>query len=87
MRAREAAVRQDLALTPGEPAVQALQTLASSGQSRLPVLDNGKLVGLLCLRDIMDFIEIRTGLSLAPAEMAWTGDGKALAEDVHVGAR
>jgi CBS domain-containing protein len=78
--AREAAVRQTMVLTPRVPAVQALQTLAASGHSRLPVLDAGELVGLLCLRDIMDFIEIRTGLSLAPAEMAWTGDGPAATE-------
>jgi Zn-dependent protease len=53
---------------PQEPVLHALRKLAESGQSRLPVVDNGSLVGLLCSRDVMDLMEIRSGLALARAE-------------------
>jgi Zn-dependent protease len=52
---------------PQEPVLQALQKLAESGQSRLAVVDNGTLVGLLCGRDVMDLVEIRAGLALPRA--------------------
>jgi Zn-dependent protease/CBS domain-containing protein len=45
-----------------EPAIRALHKLAESGQSRLPVLEDGRLVGLVCLRDLMNSMEIRAGL-------------------------
>jgi Zn-dependent protease/CBS domain-containing protein len=48
---------------PQEPVVQALRKLAESGHSRLPVVADGALVGLLCRRDVMDFLEIRGGLA------------------------
>jgi CBS domain-containing protein len=47
---------------PREPVLQALRKLAESGQSRLPVVEEGSLVGLLCARDLMDLMEIRAGL-------------------------
>jgi Zn-dependent protease len=52
-----------------EPILQALQKLAASGASRLPVVENGSLVGLLCGRDVMDFMEVRGGLSHYRDEM------------------
>ena len=48
---------------PQEPVLQALRKLAENGQSRLPVVDSGRLVGLLCGRDVMDLMEIRAGLA------------------------
>ncbi len=33
------------------------------------MLDNGKLVGLLTLRDVLNFVEIRAGLGLAESEV------------------
>jgi CBS domain-containing protein len=48
---------------PQELVLQALQKLAESGQGRLPVVEDGRLVGLLCGRDIMDLMEIRAGLA------------------------
>lgn len=55
---------------PEEPVLQALQKLAESGQSRLGVVENGVLVGLLCGRDVMDLMEIRAGLAPPQAESA-----------------
>lgn len=52
---------------PHEPVLQALRRLAESGQSRLAVVDNGALVGLLCGRDVMNLMEIRAGLAPPPA--------------------
>lgn len=53
---------------PQEPVLQALRKLAESGQSRLPVVEDGSLVGLLCGRDVMDLMEIRAGLALPIGE-------------------
>jgi Zn-dependent protease/CBS domain-containing protein len=58
------------ALHPRMPVVQALRQLAETGHSRLPVLEDGALVGLLSRRDIMDFLEIRSGLTVADADDA-----------------
>jgi len=52
---------------PHEPVLQALRKMAESGQGRLAVLDEGALVGLLCGRDVMSWLEIRAGLAPPPA--------------------
>lgn len=64
-----------------EPVLQALRKLAESGHSRLAVVENGALVGLLCGRDVMDLLEIRAGLA-PPRDAgslgeAWTAGTKA----------
>lgn len=66
LRAGEVAARSDVlpAVHPQEPVLQALRKLAESGQSRLPVVENGALVGILSSRDVMDLMEIRSGLAL-----------------------
>lgn len=51
-------------IRPQEPALHALRKLAATGKRRLPVVDNGVLVGLLCGRDLMDLMEIRAGLAM-----------------------
>ena len=53
---------------PEESVLQALEKLAESGQSRLGVVENGVLVGLLCGRDVMDLMKIRAGLAPRRAE-------------------
>lgn len=59
---------------PREPVLHALQKLAESGQSRLAVVENGTLIGLLCGRDVMNLMEIRAGLT-PPTSSAPEGDG------------
>jgi len=64
-RAGDVATQQGTLPTvhPEEPVLTALRKLAESGQSRLPVVSNGDLVGLLCGRDVMELMEIRSGLA------------------------
>ena len=74
-------------LYPQEPILQRLRKLAESGQSRLPIVENGKLVGLLCGRDVMDLMEIRAGLALprnGRAVSDKTSRGYAVLESVQV---
>ena len=61
---------------PDEPVLQALQKLAESGQSRLGIVEDGVLVGLLCRRDVMDLMEIRAGLARPHAESAHADHGE-----------
>lgn len=49
--------------SPHELVLHAMRKLAESGQSRLAVVENGALVGLLCGRDVMNFMENRAGLA------------------------
>lgn len=51
------------ALRPEEPALNALRRMAESGHGRLPVVEHGRVVGLLSRKDIMDFLEIRAELA------------------------
>jgi Zn-dependent protease/CBS domain-containing protein len=70
--AGEVVLRGDAApvVHPEELVLLALQKLAESGQSRLGVVENGVLVGLLCGRDVMDLMEIRAGLASPSTEPA-----------------
>ena len=72
---------------PREPVLQALRKLAGSGQSRLPVVEDGRLVGLLCGRDLLDLMEIRAGLAPprgGPAVSAKASRGHDVLEPVEV---
>jgi CBS domain-containing protein len=61
---RDVLNRQDAfpVLSPRDRVLRALRTLAECGQSRLAVVENDSLVGILSVRDIMDYVEIRAGL-------------------------
>jgi len=52
----------ELILHPEEEAVEAFSKMVRSGYGRLPVVDKGKLTGILTRRDIMSFLKIRTDL-------------------------
>lgn len=47
------------ALRPWDEAIQALQQFAERGESQLPVVDDGKLVGLLSQATLLQFINLR----------------------------
>ncbi len=51
-------------LRPHESAISALRKLAETDLSRLPVVENGQFYGLLCRRDLMHYLEIRSSLAL-----------------------
>ncbi len=48
---------------PGEDIVDVLERMLRTGRGRLPVVEEGRLAGMLTRRDIMDFLRVRTDLS------------------------
>ncbi len=50
-------------LRPGDPIPAAMRKLAAEGSGRLPVVENGRLVGIVTRGDIMRNLEIRSDLS------------------------
>jgi Zn-dependent protease/predicted transcriptional regulator len=54
----------ELLLHPGQEAVEAFSRMVRTGRGRLPVVDEGRLVGIVTRRDIMSFLKIRTDLGL-----------------------
>ncbi len=48
--------------TPGTDAYDALMQILDSQYGRLPVMENGKLVGILSRKDMMQFVEFREAL-------------------------
>jgi Zn-dependent protease len=51
-----------LSIEASRPAAQAMRDLLSRGRSRLAVVENGKLVGIVTRRDVLQFIEVHTEL-------------------------
>jgi CBS domain-containing protein len=47
---------------PREDVVLVLERMLNTGAGRLPVIESGRLVGILSRRDIMDFLHVRTDL-------------------------
>jgi predicted transcriptional regulator len=47
---------------PGEDAVKAIATMNQSGASRLMVTENGRLVGILALKDMLTFLSLKVEL-------------------------
>lgn len=55
-------IREEILLDPEGDAVDALQKMIRSGEGRLPVVQNGKPVGMITRRDILNLLEIKTDL-------------------------
>jgi len=53
---------QENTISPGTDAIQALALMHQSGTSRLLVVEGGKLVGILTLRDLMQFLSLKVEL-------------------------
>jgi signal-transduction protein with cAMP-binding, CBS, and nucleotidyltransferase domain len=49
-------------LDPEGEAVEALQRMIRSGEGRLPVVKDGKAVGMITRKDILNLLEIKTDL-------------------------
>ncbi|MDP2689849.1 MAG: site-2 protease family protein, partial [Deltaproteobacteria bacterium] len=49
-------------LSPGDDASEALNKMITGGAGRFPVLDDGRLVGIVSRRDIMKMLEFKSGL-------------------------
>jgi Zn-dependent protease/predicted transcriptional regulator len=54
-----AACAEDNTIEPGADATQALEKMNRVGSSRLMVVDHGRLVGILALRDLLKFLAIK----------------------------
>jgi Zn-dependent protease/predicted transcriptional regulator len=55
-------IREEMILDPDENAVDALQKMIRSGEGRLPVVHDGKPVGMITRKDILNLLEIKTDL-------------------------
>jgi Zn-dependent protease/CBS domain-containing protein len=53
----------DIALAPGDAIPTAIHKMAASGLTKLPVIRDGKLLGVVTKRDIASYLEIRADLS------------------------
>jgi CBS domain-containing protein len=56
-------VREEILLDPEEEAVDALQRMVRTGEGRLPVVQNGRVVGMITRKDILNLLEIKSDLS------------------------
>jgi Zn-dependent protease/CBS domain-containing protein len=52
----------EISLGPEDDIPTAIQKMAATGQGRLPVIEDGRLVGIVSRRDIMNYLEIRSDL-------------------------
>jgi CBS domain-containing protein len=50
-------------LDPEGEAVDALQKMIRTGEGRLPVVKDGKAVGMITRKDILNLLEIKTDLA------------------------
>ena len=55
-------IQEEMRLDPDGEAVDALQKMIRSGEGRLPVVKDGKVVGMVTRRDILNLLEIKTDL-------------------------
>jgi Zn-dependent protease/CBS domain-containing protein len=55
-------IQEEMMLDPDGEAVDALQKMIRSGEGRLPVVKDGKAVGMITRKDILNLLEIKTDL-------------------------
>lgn len=55
-------LREEITLHPDGEAVDALQKMIRSGEGRLPVVQDGKVAGMITRRDILHLLQIKTDL-------------------------
>jgi len=55
-------IREEIILDPDSEAVDALQKMIRTGEGRLPVVKDGKAVGMITRKDILNLLEIKTDL-------------------------
>jgi len=55
-------IRDEIMINPDGEAVDALQRMIQTGEGRLPVVKDGKVVGMITRRDILNLLEIKTDL-------------------------
>ncbi len=55
-------VREEILLDPDGEAVDALQKMIRTGEGRLPVVKDGRAVGMITRRDLLNLLEIKTDL-------------------------
>jgi len=55
-------IQEEMMLDPEGEAVEALQRMIRSGEGRLPVVKDGKAVGMITRKDILNLLEIKTDL-------------------------
>ena len=57
------ALTGDVVLSPGDSLPTAIHRMTTSGLGKLPVVEDGKLLGVVTKRDIASYLEIRSNLS------------------------
>ena len=55
-------LREEIVLGPDEEATAALQKMIRSGEGCLPIVEDGKTVGMISRRDLLHRLEIKTDL-------------------------
>jgi CBS domain-containing protein len=56
----------DSSIAPGADAAAALAQMQRTGLSRLLVVEGGRLAGVICLKDLLDQLSLRSELNLTP---------------------
>ncbi|HET8725940.1 MAG TPA: site-2 protease family protein [Alphaproteobacteria bacterium] len=59
-------LKDDNAIAPGVDAFDALARMRETGHTRLLVVDGGRLLGILCLRDMLEFLSLTLEFEAGP---------------------
>src|ERR1700761_358728 len=83
MRAHHIMTKNVITVSPRSSIVQAAEVMLQNQVSGLPVVDNGKLVGIISESDFLRRCEIGTGRKRSPWLQFFLGPGRAAADYVH----